>query len=146
MRLGETGPRERRRCGGFLMDTDMTREESKGLKEDRREQERMWATWEQGMVEEKVGEIVWKAGGKKKEFKSPALEPDREERVVKDKSQWKPWLKNKVRNTKRETKEEHTVRLFQRYRKKLMLTWSTEQKYLCCVGGQMDKSYYSCTD
>lgn len=66
MRLGETGPRERRRCGGFLMDTDMTREESKGLKEDRREQERMWATWEQGMVEEKVGEIVWKAGGEKK--------------------------------------------------------------------------------
>lgn len=24
MRLGETGPRDRRRWGGFLMDTDMT--------------------------------------------------------------------------------------------------------------------------
>ena len=30
MRLGETGPRERRRWGGFLMDTDMTGEERRG--------------------------------------------------------------------------------------------------------------------
>lgn len=34
MRLGETGPRERRRWGGFLMDTDMTEGE------ERREMER----------------------------------------------------------------------------------------------------------
>lgn len=48
MRLGETGPRERRRWGGFLIDTDMTGRDRKEEERSRRSDKwRLVSSWKE---------------------------------------------------------------------------------------------------